>query len=165
MIDIEDLFDKYSEHVSSLKAAPFICNIHAAFESWFHVELVPVLWELGIADANIEPRYAYPNSSGSADLGIKTREGVIVFELKSFVNGKSAAKEADYPKQIRKLAEVVSNREALQVIAFTTFIGYSEVSMMNHVTKFFGKDPWDVTGPSRLVEPYGLHLCIASITS
>ena len=165
MIDIEDLFDKYSEHVSSLKAAPFICDTHAAFESWFHVELVPVLWELGIADSSIEPRYAYPNSSGSADLGIRTREGVIVFELKSFVNGKSAKKEANYPKQIRTLARLVSNREALQVIAFTTFIGYSEVSMMNHVKKFFKKGSWDVIGPSRLVEPYGVHLCIASMTS
>ncbi len=165
MIDIEDLFGKYSEHVSSLKAAPFICNIHAAFESWFHVELVPVLWELGIADSSIEPRYAYPNSSGSADLGIRTREGVIVFELKSFVSDKSGKKEGKYPNQIGKLAKLVSDRDALQAIAFTTFIGYSKGSMMNHVKKFFKKGPWDVIGPTRLVEPYGLHLCIASMTS
>ncbi len=176
VIKIKKLFNKFSRHVERCKSAKFVCCTHAAFESWFRVELNPVLWKLGYPRGSIETNYTYHDLglSNKADLCVKTRQGDIVFELKSFVRGQDSAKKKDYPEQIARLEKLIdSNSGILQVITFTTFtgrsedstVGYPEVYIEDYCEELFLKDaPWKRYGPYRLVEEYPLYVVIAAIT-
>ncbi len=164
MINIKVLFEKFSSHVASCKSAPFVCTTHAAFESWFRVELVPVLWDLRYSSDSIKTNYIYPNSNDKADLCVKDQQGDIVFELKSFVSGQDANKKANYPGQIKKLERLIADASVLQGITFTTFIGYSETKMSNYMNLFFTNDSWDMLGPNKFIKRYPLYVAITSIT-
>lgn len=164
MINIKVLFEEFSSHVASCKSVLFVCTTHAAFESWFRVELVPVLWRLQYSSDSIETKYTYPNSSDKADLCVKDQQGDIVFELKSFVSGQDANKKANYPGQIKKLEKLIVDPSVLQVITFTTFIGYSEIRMRNYMDLFFTNDSWDILGPNKFIKQYPLYVAITSMT-
>ena len=163
MINIEKLFDKFSKHAASCKSAPFVLNANAAFESWFRVELIPPLNELGYEFRNIETNYTYPNSRDKADLCLKSAQGNIVFELKSFVSGQDSNKKEKYPGQIEKLEKLISSSNIVQVISLTTFIGYSETQMMRYINNFFKSKSWTILGPMKLVEQHNLYVTITSL--
>ena len=163
MIDAEELLKKLSSHVASCKSSSFVCTTHAAFESWFRVELIPVLWEFQYPLSSIETNYTYPNSKDKADLCVRNRSGDIVFELKSFVYGQDSNKKEKYPSQIKKLEKLIADPSVLQVVALTTFIGYSETQMTNYMRHFFASDPWNILGPTRLIKQYPLNISVANI--
>lgn len=163
MIDIKELFNKFSHHVDSCKSALFLFTRHAAFESWFRVELVPVFWELQYPSELIETNYGYPNSKDKADLCVRAEQGNIVIEIKSFVSGQDSNKKQNYPKQIKKLENLITNPSVVQVMTITTFIGYSETRMENYMNRFFTNDAWKIVGPDKLIENYPLYVAITSI--
>ena len=166
MIDIEELFERISNHVAACKSASFVCNRLAAFESWFRVELNPVLWELGYSPAAIDTNYTYPNSKDKADLCIRDNQNniIVVFELKPFVKGQDSNKKDKYPAQIQRLENLIFARIILQAITLTTFIGYTELQMNSYMDEFF-KSSWSKVGPKKLIEQYKLYAAIASIKS
>jgi len=163
MIDIEELLIKLSSHVATCKSSSFVCTAQAAFESWFRVELVPVLWEFKYSLSSIETNYTYPSSKDKADLCVRDRLGDIVFELKSFVYGQDSNKKEKYPSQIKKLEKLIADQNVLQVVALTTFIGYSETQMTNYMRHFFASVQWNIIGPTRLIKQYPLNVSVASI--
>jgi hypothetical protein len=163
MINIKDLFEKFSNHVDTCKSAPFVCTTHAAFESWFRVELIPVLWEHRYQYDSIETNYTYPNSRDKADLCVKDNQGNIVIELKSFVTGQDSNKKEKYPIQIKKLEKLIFDPIVIQVITFTTFIGYSEYRMKNYLQQFFANHSWEILEPSKLIAKYPLYAAITSM--
>jgi hypothetical protein len=163
MINIKELFEKFSNHVDSCKSAPFVCTTHAAFESWFRVELIPVLLELQYSYNSIETNYTYPNSRDKADLCVKDNQGNIVIELKSFVIGQDSNKKDNYPIQLKKLEKLTFDPTVIQVITFTTFIGYTESRMENYMQRFFTNPPWEVLGPSKLIIKYALYAAITNM--
>lgn len=165
MIDIERLYKGFSKHVATCKSAPVVCNINAAFESWFRVELIPVLYELGYPYSQIKTNYTYPDGK-KADLCVESEQGDIVFELKPFVSNADANKINNYPSQIKRLEKLVSSEHrVLQVITFTTFIGYSEKRMNTLMNLFFTNVSWNIYGPKKLIDQYSLFVVITSITN
>lgn len=163
MIDIRDLHERMSRHVASCRSAPFLCTAYASFESWFRVELAPVLWDMGYAQASIDPNYNYPGSKAKADLCIRRSEGDIVFELKSFVRNQDRNKIEKYPEQIKRLEKLISDLAVSQVITLTTFIGYTSYGMSKLMNDFFGRAHWDRLGPVPLIEQYPLHIAITTL--
>lgn len=164
MIDIRKLFEKFQNHISTCTSAPFVCNIHASFESWFRVELIPVLCELGYNPDQITTNYSYPHGT-KADLCVYSQQGEIVFELKPFVKGQDSNKKVTYPRQIEALEKLINtDGNVSQVITFTTFIGYSERSMNTLMNSFFKSNSWDIIGPSKLIDQYQLYATITSIS-
>jgi len=164
VIDIEKLFKRFSAHVVRSRSAPFICTTSSANESWFRVELIPILWEFRYPPDSVATNYNYPNSKKKADLCVRAKLGDIVFELKSFVVDQDSNKKETYPGQIKRLEKLISHRSVLQVIAFTTFIGYSENRMGNYMDLFFAHDSWDILGPRKLIGKYPLYVAITSMT-
>jgi hypothetical protein len=59
VIDINDLFQLLSNHVATCRSAPFLCDTLTSFESWFRVEIIPALWDLGYDTNNIDMDYCY----------------------------------------------------------------------------------------------------------
>jgi len=112
---------------------------------------------------SIKPNYRYPNSRDKADLCVKNEGGDIIFELKSFVRGQDANKKTRYPGQIKKLENLITNSGVLQVITFTTFIGYRENTMRDYMGSFFTNDSWDMLGPRKFIEKYKLYVAITSM--
>jgi hypothetical protein len=84
--------------------------------------------------------------------------------LKSFVSSQDAQKKKAFFHQITNLEQLITAPEIAQVIAFATFLGYSELRMANYLKGFFQSPTWDLIGPERLVEPYSLFAVIASLT-
>jgi len=164
MIEIENLFKECSKHIATCKSAPIVCNIRAAFESWFRVELIVVLLNLGYSLEHIETNYTYSNSSDKADLCIRTERGDIVFELKSFVDGQDSNKKTKYPNQIKKLESASLSPTVAQVLTFTTFIGYSENKIKSYVKMFFQNNSWRIFGPIKLLDQYRLFVILTSIS-
>lgn len=162
MIDIQLLFDNFARHVCSCKSAEFVLNKEASFESWFRVELVPVLQELGYPIECIDTNYKYPGSGDKADLCVRDNSD-IVFELKSFVKSQDANKKQEYPKQIKRLEGILGSGHCKQVIAFTTFVGYSETQLRNYMRLFFTNAKWITLGPSKISNNGKLYLAICTI--
>jgi hypothetical protein len=107
MLNVEDLLQRFSAHVTNCKSAPFVCSTRASFESRFRVELFPVLCELGCPTESIDPDFTYPSSGNKADLCVKIKAEQIVFELKCFVDGADAHKKSSYPDQTKRLEQLV----------------------------------------------------------
>ncbi len=164
VIKIKKLFKKFSKHVASCESARFVCTTQAAFESWFRVELNPVLWKLGYPFEDIDTKYTYPDSTKKADLCIRTPRGDIVFELKSFVKDQDVTKKNEYPKQIARLEELIHNSGVLQVITFTSFIGYRREAIMQDINRWFQDGRWNIIEPAKLIKRYPLHVAITSMT-
>jgi hypothetical protein len=112
-----------SDHVKACRSADIICGSNAAFESWFRVEIVPVLLDLKVPRGSIGTNYTYPGSANKADLYARTPEGLVIFELKSFVSGQDAQKKKAFFHQITNLEQLITAPEIAQVIAFATFLG------------------------------------------
>jgi hypothetical protein len=125
--------------------------------------LIPVLWEFQYPSTSIETNYSYPNSKDKADLCVRDKSGDIVFELKSFVYGQDSNKKEKYPSQIKKLEKLIADPSVLQVMALTTFIGYSETQLINYMRHFFAAESWNIIGPLRLLEQYRLNIAVADI--
>jgi hypothetical protein len=169
IINIEKLFKKFSNHVKSCKSKYFVCSTHASFESWFRVELNPVLWQLGYKSESIRTNWTYPDSRGKADLCVKTSKGDIIFELKSFVEGQDAKKINSYPNQLKRLENLLSGSSGsgiIQVIAFITFIDY-DVEQLKRIVKilFPEKTRWQTRDATPLIKNYPLRIMIGSITN
>ena len=162
-VDITRLAKTFASHVGTLKSAAFVCSRHASFESWFRVELIPTLNELGVPTQNIRTDFTYPKSRSKADLILDLKRGHCVFELKPFVRGQESQKMTDFPRQLRRLIGLLGTNEIVQVIAFTTFIGYGPEALQNRVRQFFGNDPWHSIGPMPVLNRYPLQMCIANV--
>lgn len=162
LLDIKELFVKMSAHTATCSSSQFLCTTRASFESWFRVELVPVLMTLGVPYEEISPDFTFPDR-GKADLCIQSGGDVILFELKPFVFGQDSTKKEDYPRQIARLLDHLDkNKSISQVITFTTFNGYSEKKMNKFREDFFSDPRWEIVGPSPLVKGYPLHLILTS---
>lgn len=161
-INIRELFSKMSAHTTACSSSQFLCSTRASFESWFRVELVPVLISMGIPYRDISPDFTFPDG-GKADLCIQSDGKAILFELKPFVSGQDSNKKIEYPRQIARLLNHLNkNTNILQVITFTTFNGYTENKMKKFREDFFSDIRWEVVGPFPLVEGYPLHLILTS---
>lgn len=161
-IDIRELFTNMSAHTAACSSSQFLCTTRASFESWFRVELVPVLEGIGIPYRDISPDYTFPDG-GKADLCIQSGSKIILFELKPFVSGQDSNKKIKYPHQINRLLKHLNdNPSIIQVITFTTFYGYTENRMKKICEDFFSDCRWEIVGPSPLVEGYPLHLILTS---
>jgi hypothetical protein len=160
MINIQNLGLLFSEHVCSCKSCAIVCGRKAAFESWFRVELITVLSDMDYKD--IVTNYNYPNTKNKADLAINLNEGKIVFELKSFVNYEDSNKKEKYPEQVANLKNLLidDSNEVIQVITFTTFIGYTETSMKKIINKTFNQSEWTFYGPTKLHKDYELMILL-----
>jgi hypothetical protein len=164
MLDLNIFFNQLAKHVGSCRSAPIVCGAKASFESWFRAEIIPVLWDLQIPADVIDTNYGYPDSRNKADLCARTKDGCIVFELKTFVIKQDSNKLKDYPNQIKRLETLVLRADVIQVVAFTTFLGYSEGQMVKHLTRFFESKTWNVVGPKQLLDPHPLFVVIADLT-
>ncbi|HNQ29207.1 MAG TPA: hypothetical protein PKM87_03720 [Methanolinea sp.] len=161
-LDIKELFSKMAAHTAACSSSQFLCSTRASFESWFRVELVPVLVHMGIPFQDISPDFTFPDG-GKADLCIQSSSEVILFELKPFVSGQDSNKKIEYPRQINRLLKYLSeNSNFLQVITFTTFYGYTEYRMRKFSEDFFSDPRWEIVGPNPLVEGYPLYLVLTS---
>jgi hypothetical protein len=170
-ININKLFNKFSNHVKSCRSRTFVCSEGAAFESWFRVEINPVLWDLGYKSESIFTNWTYPDSGGKADLCVETSKGDIIFELKCFVRGQDAEKINKYPNQLKRLERLITDpsdsddRVTIQVISFITFIGYNKEQLEKLVRKLFlEKTIWQTVGPNPLIKDSKLLIMIGSIT-
>jgi hypothetical protein len=164
--DINSLAQGISKHVSTCKSARYLCTTQASFESWFRVELVPVLVELGIDYETVSPDYTYPGTRYKADLVCSSAEGRILMELKSFVSGQDSYKKDQYPNQIERLRSLLAQDASVgQVIAFTTFQGYSPRQITMLIGRLFDPSQWSMVGPIPVVDEYpSLQFLIAGIT-
>lgn len=163
LISIEKLANEFSQHVGECKSAPFACSVPASFESWFHVELVPVLQSyFNYPLTSIETNYNYPNTNKKADLCIRNSNGSIVFEFKQFVKGADQNKLKEYPSQLNRLEKLIAGSNVEQVIAVTTFMGYSQYVMNKFVARLF-ETKWATIGPRALVESYPLQITYSTI--
>jgi len=161
-IDLQQLFDSLTKHVLSCKSAHFVLNRHASFESWFRVELVPVLQGLGYSEDQIQTDYTFPGSRNKADLYVRA-DGDLVFELKPFVKGQDSRKKERYPRQIKNLENIVESGQCQQVIALTTFVGYTKENMQEYMKHLFGNSRWRIIGPSKVSGEYALHLAVCTM--
>jgi hypothetical protein len=162
MIDNRSLVDAMKEHVASAKSSYFLTTTRAAYETWFRVELAPVLGRLGIPQVDLDPHFNYPGTNQKADLVARIRDSLIVFELKSFVEAADSNKMVEFPKQLRRLEGLLGSTNIIQVIAFVTFLGYSDQRMKGYLERLFGKDQWHVVGPELAVKDGNLFLAVAS---
>jgi hypothetical protein len=160
-IDIDRLTAIFQSHVASLESAGFVCSCHAAFESWFRVELVPALKKLGVAEDKIHTDFTYPSSKSKADLVVYLAGGKTIFELKCFVSGQESNKRNAFPIQLNRLLGSIGNNEIIQVIALTTYIGYASDTVTRRMQNLFRDSRWNVVGPCHLVKNYPLQICVA----
>ena len=163
MLNAEDLLQRFSAHITNCKSAPFVCSTRASFESWFRVELFPVLCELGCPTESIDTDFNYPNSGNKADLCVTSEAEQIVFELKCFVAGAHAHKKVCYPGQTKRLEQLFMTHAIQQALAVTTFYGYSETQMRNYTSVFFESTSWKIAGPFKIVDQYPLRMAVASL--
>jgi len=145
VLDINEFLERFVSHFLACKSSRFIIRTSASFESWFRAE-IPVVLENWYSMVDIDTNFKYPNNSTKADLVIKAKDCVIVFELKSFVQHQDSNKKGSYPTQIRSLEEIVNTNYCKQGITFTTFMGYSQNQIESMVGKFFTSDKWKFTG-------------------
>jgi hypothetical protein len=163
LISIEKLANEFSEHTKKCESAPFVCSVAASFESWFHVELVPVLQTyFNYPLTSIETNFNYPNTTRKADLCVRDVSGPIVFEFKQFVTGADQNKLKEYPSQLNRLEKLITESNVEQVIAVTTFMGYSQFVMNKLVARLF-ETKWTTIGPRALVERYPLQITFSTI--
>jgi hypothetical protein len=155
LIDLARLGQDLSNHVSTCTCAQFLCTEWASFESWFQVELVPVLMQQGYDRSECTSAYTYPGTRNKADLMIAAEEGQIVIEMKVFVSGQDANKKDRYPEQIARLLTLLEqDKSVAQVITFTTFQGYSPRQITNMTHRFFGDPRWSMVGPAPIVDTF-----------
>lgn len=162
MIDIRLLLDAMKKHVASAQSSRFLTTTRAAYETWFRVEMAPVLEELGILQSNLDPDFKYPESNQKADLVARIKERLVVFELKSFVDEADSNKVAEFPKQLLRLEALLDKPNVIQVLAFVTFFGYSHRRMQGYLERFFDKDRWSLVGPELAGKEGDLFLAVAS---
>jgi len=125
------------------------------------VELIPALNDLGVPTNSIRTDFTYPTSRSKADLILDLKGGHCVFELKTFVSGQESQKMTDFPGQLQRLLGLLGTNKIVQVIAFTTFIGYGPEALQNRLGQFFGSDPWHSIGPMPALNRHPLQMCIA----
>lgn len=141
MLDSTEFLNRFVSHFNTCKSSKFILKTLASFESWFRAE-IPVVLENWYSISDIDTNFKYPDNNTKADLVIKTKDEIIVFELKSFVIHQDANKKESYPRQIKSLESIVNSNFCKQGIAFTTFTGYSQQQMDSMLNKFFTNSKW-----------------------
>lgn len=67
-------------------------------------------------------------------------------------------KKTDYPNQLRRLLGLLGTQNVVQVVAFTTFIGYGQTALHNRIQTFFGNAKWERVGPIPIVDEYPLQM-------
>jgi len=143
MLDLDLFQKKFIKHISTQKSSSFLLNVHASFECWFKVELVPILQEIGFNHNQINTNFGYPDCKDKADLAVKTQDNKdIVFELKIFVKNEDSIKKETYPIQIKRLEKLFDDKHCVQAVTLTTFFGYSDTQMKNYLEDFFVDSRW-----------------------
>jgi len=122
---------------------------------------------MGHNPESISPHYEYSlHPSKKADLLIKDNEHNIIFGLKSFVIHQGSNKNIKFPMQIKWLNDEIENEFVDQVVAFATFIGYTQRAMDNwkkRLDDWLEKPKfWTKSGPKKLLKRYDLYYWIAS---
>lgn len=163
MINISTFSKEIKSHVKKIKSSSFVCSTKASFESWFKVELIQVLYDMGYTRSQIKTKFNYPRKKNIADIAINDQNGKIVFELKPFVIKQDSNKKEEYPKQIARLENLSNEKDTQQVITFTTYIGYSNEQMLKLIEMLFNKNLWEIIGPEKLISEYELYFTVTGI--
>jgi hypothetical protein len=161
MIDLNVLAGALVRHVDSCRSADIVCALPNAVESWFRVELVPALMDIGVPPQHVDFNFTYPGTRDKADIAILAPEGFTVFELKSFVCSADANKIEKFPKQIARLESLVRNKVIAQGMAFCTFCGYTRDRTERLAGGFF-PSPWTTTRIKALRNGKPLQFVFAS---
>lgn len=164
MLSLDELRTCFIDHVRTLRSGPFACSALTALEGWFRVELVPALEDLGISRDAVDSRFVYPGTQEQADLSVRTKTGLVVFELMHFVSHKDSKKVKRLPTQLDRLEVAVRDGAVQQGIAFLTFNGYSEKRQNTLIQGFFGSRQWQIIGPVRIITTCPLILVLAGFT-
>jgi hypothetical protein len=144
MIDLDTLANALIHHVNSCRSADVVCSLPNAVESWFRVELIPALVDIGVSVQNIDFNFTYPGTRDRADVAVAAPDFVTVFELKSFVCSADANKIAKFPQQIARLESLVQSKAITQGVAFCTFCGYTGDRVQRLSREFFSPS-WTTT--------------------
>jgi hypothetical protein len=165
MIELDNLAAALAGHVGSCRSAEVVCALPIAVESWFRVELITALMDIGVSRQHVNFNFTYPGTRDKADLAVLEPEGSAVFELKSFVCFADAIEK--FPKQIARLESLVRRRATDQGIAFCTFCGYTE-DRIERLCRGFFAPPWTTTQVRPLLDGQSLRFmfaCVRSISS
>lgn len=155
MFNGSELLERFLAHVRTLKSIKFVATNPFACESWFKVEMAPVLVDMGIAQARITPKFTYPGTRGKADLAIVAADESrtqVVFEFKHFVQFADAKKRQSLPGQIARLTELVHQGVIDQGVTFMVF-GYLDSSQPAKIISrsFHDRQKWVVADPQPLL--------------
>jgi len=164
MIEVDTLAEAFARHVGSCRSASIVCALPIAVESWFRVELVPALIDVGVSLEHVSFNFTYAGTRDKADIAVIGSAHSAVFELKSFVCSADANKIEKFPKQIARLESLVQTKVATQGIAFCTFFGYTN-NRLEGLCKGFFPSSWHTTQVRLLREAHPLRFMLASFHS
>jgi hypothetical protein len=161
------IYNALYPHITNLSSAPFACNRDAAFESWFRVELYPVLLAVGFLPGQISPNYNYQSAPRiKADLISSDGIDRNIFETKSFVKNADGNKRPAFTNQLNKLLTELQKHYVDQIIAIATFQGYTVKQMNKWHNRLAIWAPhrrgWQHMGPRVLAQPFRLQIWIAT---
>ena len=162
MLQAKTLAEEFAKHVVGCPSSIVACNVRAAVEGWFRVELAHLLLKAGVD--SVDFCYDYPNTRKKADLAVKGNWGLSIIELKCFVQGADSRKMEDWPLQLMRLLSLVENGVVAQGVAVSTYLGYSESKTSDLLSKFYPV-PWRHSGPVRFMEDAPLQLVVAAASN
>jgi hypothetical protein len=162
MLQAKSLAEDFAKHVAGCPSGIIACNVGAAAEAWFQVELAHLLVRAGLDSVHFG--YDYPNSREKADLAVKGKWGLSVIEIKCFVQGADSKKMATWPLQLKRLLNLVENGVAAQGVAVSTYYGYSEKKTSDLLFRFYPV-PWSHSGAVRFIEDAPLQLVVATASN
>ena len=160
MLQPRILAEEFVKHVAGCPSSIVACNVGAAVEAWFQVELAHLLVRAGLD--SVQFGYDYPNTRMKADLAVKADWGLSIIEIKCFVQGADSKKMEDWPRQLKRLLNLVKNGVVAQGVAVSTHFGYAERRVSDLVSRFYAP-PWRVAGPVRFLKGAPLQLVVATV--
>jgi hypothetical protein len=162
MLEAKNLAEELAKHVASCPSGIMVCNVGAAVEGWFKVELAQLLAKAAVDSVNF--CYDYPNTREKADLAAKGSWGLSIVEIKCFVQGADSQKMKDWPLQPKRLLNLVQNDVVAQGVAASTYFGYSEKRISGFLSRFYPA-PWSYWGPVPFIVDAPLQLVMATASN
>jgi hypothetical protein len=162
MLQAKSLAEEFVKHVAGCPSSIVACNVQAAVEGWFKVELAHLLLKAGVD--SVDFCYDYPNIRKKADLAVKASWELSIIEIKCFVRGADSKKMEDWPLQLKRLLNLVENGVAAQGVAVSTYFGYAEKRVSDLVSSFYAP-PWSLAGPVRIIQGAPLQLVVATVSN
>jgi hypothetical protein len=162
MLQAKSLAEEFAEHVARCPSSIVACNVGAAVEGWFKVELAHLLAKPGVN--SVDFCYDYPNTRKKADLAVKGNWGLSIVEIKCFVQGADSKKLEDWPLQLMRLLNLVESGVVAQGVAVSTYFGYSEKKASDLVSRFYPA-PWSHWGPVPFIVDAPLQLVVATASN